>query len=150
MPRNTQFAFAVHAVTLMAWAGDVPVKSETIAMSVSTNPVVIRRILCDLARAEVVTSQVGVNGGFRLGKLPGAISLLDIYKAVQPTEAFCLHKQPPNRRCPVGKNIESVLQRVLEEANAAMQRVLADISIGDLLRDLRGEGTAPCTKRGSR
>jgi Rrf2 family protein len=148
MPRNTQFAFAVHAVTLMAWAGDVPVRSDTIAMSVSTNPVVIRRILCDLARAEVVTSQVGVNGGFRLSRLPGSISLLDIFEAVQAGEAFCLHKRPPSRRCPVGKSIEPVLRQVLEEANAAMKRVLAEISIEDVLRDVRSGGRTPCAGRG--
>ncbi|MFZ1701010.1 MAG: Rrf2 family transcriptional regulator, partial [Pyrinomonadaceae bacterium] len=69
---------AVHILTMLAKAGDENVKSECIAGSVNTNPVVIRRILGQLNTAGLVASQTGAFGGTRLAKLPGDISLCEI------------------------------------------------------------------------
>jgi DNA-binding GntR family transcriptional regulator len=43
----------------MAWSGEEPLKSEQVAESVNTNPVVIRRMLLELAEAGLVVSQTG-------------------------------------------------------------------------------------------
>jgi len=59
MSTSTRFAVAVHVLTLMAWADEEPLKSEQVAESVNTNPVVIRRMLCELAEANLVVSQTG-------------------------------------------------------------------------------------------
>jgi DNA-binding IscR family transcriptional regulator len=45
MSTSSRFAVAVHVLTLMAWADEEPLKSEQVAESVNTNPVVIRRML---------------------------------------------------------------------------------------------------------
>ncbi|HEX8852924.1 MAG TPA: Rrf2 family transcriptional regulator, partial [Pyrinomonadaceae bacterium] len=82
MSANSRFAVAVHALTLLAWAGEEPVKSEYLACSVNTNPVVIRRILCALARAGLVTSQTGASGGSRLARPAAEITLREVYRAV--------------------------------------------------------------------
>ena len=44
MAANSQFAMAVHVLTVLARHKDEKVKSETVAGSVNTNPVVIRRL----------------------------------------------------------------------------------------------------------
>jgi Rrf2 family protein len=140
MSWNTQFVFAVQALALMAMADDKPMTSEVIASSVNTNPVVIRRMLCDLARAKLVTSQIGAGGGFRLRRRPRAISLLDVYQATEADGVFCLRRRGnsrPNPHCPVGRNIEAALQDVHTRANRAMEDVLSTITVDDLLRDLR-------------
>lgn len=140
MPTSSRFAVAVHVLTLMAWAGDEPLKSEYVAESVNTNPVVIRRILCALARARLVTSQTGSAGGSRLALAPAKITLLDIYRAVEGGDVFSLHRQPPSRDCAVGMNIEAVLEDVLEEVTEAVDGVLATISVEQIVQRLR-----PCT-----
>jgi DNA-binding IscR family transcriptional regulator len=53
------------------------------ANSVNANPVVIRRILCALVRAELITSQTGVAGGSRLVLKASQVTLLDVYRAVE-------------------------------------------------------------------
>ena len=63
MSTSSRFSVAVHILTLMARADDEPMKSDQMAGSVNTNPVVFRRILCELARAELITSQTGASGG---------------------------------------------------------------------------------------
>jgi Rrf2 family protein len=142
MPTSSRFAVAVHVLTLMASAGDEPLKSESVACSVNTNPVVIRRILCALARARLVTSQTGAAGGSRLARRANRITLLDVYRAVEAGELFALHRQPPSEDCPVGMNIQVVLENVLEDVEAAVEQVLASITIEKILHNLRPASSA--------
>jgi DNA-binding IclR family transcriptional regulator len=58
MSTNSRFAVAVHVLSLMAWSDEEPLKSEQVAESVNTHPVVIRRMLVDLAQAGLVVSRV--------------------------------------------------------------------------------------------
>ena len=130
---SSRFAVAVHVLALMAWSEDEPLKSEQVAASVNTNPVVIRRMLCELAQAGLVVSQTGSQGGSRLARDPGEITLLDIYGAVESRGVFSLHKQPPSPRCPVGVNIETVLGEVFGEVTTAVENVLVTITISDIV-----------------
>src|SRR6266571_4546006 len=102
---TSRFAVAVHVLTLMAWSDDEPLKSDQIAVSVNTNPVVIRRMLCELSDDKLVVSQTGSTGGSRLARNPEQISLLDVYRAVESADVFSLHPKRPNQRCPVGSSI---------------------------------------------
>jgi Rrf2 family protein len=120
----------------MAWA-DEPVKSEYVASSVNTNPVVIRRVLCALAKARLVTSQTGAGGGSKLARSPKEITLLDVYRAVEEGKLFSLHPKPPSRECPVGVNILSVLEDVFEEVEEAVEQVLAKITMTQILHSVQ-------------
>lgn len=137
MSTSSRFAVAVHVLTLLAWAGeDEPLKSEYIACSVNTNAVVIRRILCALARAGLVTSQTGAAGGSKLARAASRITLRDVYRAVEPQEIFARHRQQPNQDCPVGVNIEDVLAGVQKEVDEAMDRVLSKITVDKVLQGI--------------
>jgi Rrf2 family protein len=142
MSTNSRFAVAVHVLTLMAWSGEEPLKSEQVAESVNTNPVVIRRMLCELAEAGLVVSQTGSLGGSRLASDPAKTTLLDIYQALECGGVFSLHRQPPSRDCPVGVNIETVLGDVLLEVDSAVEAVLAKITIRDVVQRLK-----PCVSK---
>jgi Rrf2 family protein len=145
MATNTRFAVAVHVLTVLAWTGDEPVKSDGLATSVNTNPVVIRRIICALGRAGLVTSQSGAGGGSRLARSPGQITLLEVHRAIEGGGIFSLHRQPPSMSCPVGMHIETVLEDVFGEAHAAVERVLAKITIEQVLQKV-----GPCMTAGRR
>lgn len=149
MSTSSRFAVAVHVLTLMAWADDEPLKSEQVAESVNTNPVVIRRILCELAESKLVVSQTGAMGGSKLARQPEQITLLDIYQAVENRGVFSLHRHPPNRHCPVGVNIGTVLNDVLDEVDSAVERVLANITLKDVVSRLKPCLSTAVTKRKS-
>jgi len=117
----------------MARAGEESIKSEGVAENVNTNPVVIRRLLCELAHAGLVISQKGATGGSRLAKRADDITLLDIYRAVEERDVFCLQRHRPNPACPVGAGIEVVLHEVLEDVNSAVEDVLRQRSLEDVL-----------------
>jgi Rrf2 family protein len=147
MSTSSRFAVAVHVLTLMAWADDEPLKSEQVAESVNTNAVVIRRMLCELAESKLVVSQSGAMGGSKLAREPEQITLLDIYQAVEMRGVFSLHRHPPNRHCPVGVNIGSVLNEVLDEVDSAVERVLANITIRDVVSRLKPCVSTTVSKR---
>ena len=146
MSTNSRFAVAVHVLSLMAWSGEEPLKSEQVAESVNTNPVVIRRMLKELAEAGLVVSQTGSLGGSRLAGDPAETTLLDIYQALECRGVFSLHRQPPSRDCPVGVNIETVLGDVLLEVDSAVEQVLKNITIDDVVKRLKPCGAATASK----
>jgi len=147
MSTSSRFAVAVHVLSLMAWAEDEPLKSEQVAESVNTNAVVIRRMLCELAESKLVVSQSGAMGGSRLARQPEQITLLDIYQAVENRGVFSLHRHPPNRDCPVGVNIGPVLNQVLDEVDTAVESVLANITIKDVVSRLKPCVSTAVSKR---
>jgi Rrf2 family protein len=150
MPANSRFAIAVHVLTLLARAGDEPIKSDVVACSVNTNPVVIRRILCALSRAGLVTSQTGSAGGSRLALKPQQITLREVYRAVDAGEIFSLHPQPPNAKCPVGMNIEGALDKILDEVESGVERVLEKITIQNVLESIEPRASRPKRRARSR
>ncbi len=139
MPANSRFAIAVHILTLMAHSEGEPLKSEEMSCSVNTNPVVIRRILCALSKAGLVVSQPGASGGTRLARKASEISLFEVYRAVDAGSIFALHPQPPNEKCPIGMNIEVSLDRILEEVESGVERVLEKITIDKVLKRVASE-----------
>ncbi|KIL99653.1 Rrf2 family transcriptional regulator group III [Paramagnetospirillum magnetotacticum MS-1] len=140
MAKNCRFAVAVHIASLLASMDGKACTSEWIAGSVNTNPVVVRRLLSALAKAGLVHSTRGSAGGSVLALGPERISLLDIHRAVDEEEEPALHNQPPNPDCPVGRNIQSVLVRVIERADAARDGVLSATLLSDVVGALKAEG----------
>ena len=132
MSSSSRFAIATHLLTMMACSDDHSLKSDEIAGSVNTNPVVIRRMLCDLAHGHLVVSQTGAAGGSRLARKPEQITLLDVYRTVESPGVFSLHRQRPNQRCPVGRNIGNVLGGVRQEIDQAIEQILGGITIQDV------------------
>src|SRR3989442_7404508 len=88
MAANSRLAVGLHAMTVLAFRAPEVLRSEDIAFSVRTNPVVIRRILGQLARAWLVKSIRGKTGGFLLGPDPRRITGLHVYRALDPSGPF--------------------------------------------------------------
>jgi Rrf2 family protein len=135
MAANSQFAVAVHVLTLLARSGEQSAKSDRLAESVNTNPVVIRRLLGQLGQAHLVSSQTGAFGGSRLARDPEQIKLVDVYKAVCCGEIFALHGNP-NQDCPVGRGIESVLCNLQKEIDKSVNDTLSRHTLADVLRKI--------------
>jgi Rrf2 family protein len=137
MAGNSRFAVSVHTLAYLAYREGVAVPSAEIASSVDTNPVVIRRLLSALVKAGIVTAQKGATGGFLLAETPARISLLDIYRAVEPKPDHGMRHFAPNHKCPVGAKIESILQNVFLKVQAGMEAELGRVSLADLGQQLK-------------
>ena len=137
MKISSRFSVAVHIISILQLYGNPMPTSEYIAGSVNTNPVVIRRILGMLKQAGIVDMKRGTGGAY-LVKNVEDITMLDIYKAVGSVEdgqLFQIHENP-NPECPVGANIQDVVNVALISAQDAMEGVLQKITLADITKNL--------------
>lgn len=136
---STRFTVALHILTLLASTHGEALTSEYIAGSVNTNPVVVRRLLGALRKVGIVSSRPGNGGGWELAKNPDKLTLRDVRRAVKEGSPFSMHNQPPNPKCPVGKNIQGVLGQVYDRAERIMEEELAQTTILSLLEAVQNK-----------
>lgn len=134
MKISTRFTVAVHILSLISIDKNNLCTSEWIAGSVNTNPVVIRRIIGMLKKSGLVSVTSGT-GGASLNKSLEEITLLDVYRAVDVVDKGELFQfqESPNPNCPIGSNIQGVLELILLRAQEAMEQVLADVTMEELV-----------------
>lgn len=136
MSINSRFAVAVHILALLALEKQL-LSSRDIAGSVNTNPVVIRRILSSLNKAGLIDTQLGVEGGSTLARPAEQVTLLEVYRVVEAGSLFSLHPSEPNPLCPCGRNIQPILSSVFKKAERALEDILADTTIAEVVQDVR-------------
>jgi Rrf2 family protein len=129
---NTRFAVATHILTFLETQGGEPASSELIASSVNTSPSLIRRLLSQLAKAELTVSQMGTGGGAMLARPGETITLLDVYRAVNEQGSVFGTHADPNPACPVGRNIQPVLKTQMRAAEQALLAQLAKTTIAGM------------------
>jgi Rrf2 family protein len=133
MLSSSRFIVAIHAMSVLArFAGKGPVCSAMVAESVHTNPVVIRRLMTELEKADLVRSVAGRSGGFELNRDPSSITLADVYFAVEDENVFRMHRTDPHSICPVAAQLGSILSAPLKAAECALHSSLAKTSIRDV------------------
>lgn len=137
MKISSRFTVAIHVLSLISLNQNIVTTSEWIAESVNTNPVVIRRVMGKLKKAGLIDIRRGL-GGATLQKDLEDITLLDVYRAVEVVddgELFQMHPNP-NPNCPVGANIQDVLELILVRAQDAMETILKEITMEELVKVL--------------
>lgn len=137
---SSRFTVAVHILSLVKIESNQTLTSTYIAGSVNTNSVVIRRLISKLKQADLIETHQG-SGGIQLLKPLSDITLLDVYKAVEVVdegELFQIHEDT-NINCVVGANIQSVLEIVLLRAQDAMETVLKNVTMEDIVSGILQE-----------
>ena len=130
---NQQFTFAVHIMTALAFSPEEVIGSQTLAASVNTNPVVVRRLLLALRRARLIETFAGKHGGARLRKKPTHISLVDIYDAVESRPVILINERKALRQCRVSCNMKSIMSGVAESTEQAVRKHLRGITLAQLV-----------------
>lgn len=137
MAKSSRFVVAVHVVTLLAHEEGKALTSDYVAGSVNTNPVVIRRILCQLSNAGLISTTEGAGGGTVLAREPGKITLAEVFEAVEQGEFFVLPPNDPNPLCPVGRCVQTILGEYLDGFRKVMEKAMSRVSVADLLVDVK-------------
>lgn len=130
---NSRFSIAIHILTLLTKAGGEWVSSDFIAGSVNVNPVLIRKEISNLRKKGLIISKEGKNGGSRLAKPAEKILLSEVYQAVRQSSLLGQTKNDPNPDCVVGRQINTHLDTLFQDAEKAMisqlnQKTMADFS----------------------
>ena len=138
MQISSRFTIATHMLIIIALRGkESKVTSDFLAASVGVNPVIIRKTLSQLKKAELISVARGT-GGAEIIKDLEDISLLDVYQAVEclgkKGQLFSFHDNP-NPACPVGANIHGVLDEKLDKIQEAMEEELSQTSLAQVVAD---------------
>lgn len=134
---DTRFSSAIHLL-IMAAGAEEPLTSETIALSVGTNPSYIRRVTGLLKKKGILDSRQGMRG-FTLRISPEELSLFEIYEAVYESgevHVFDLH-QNPNDQCIVGRHIRPVLSEAFREIEEKAEEQLKRTTLADVMERMR-------------
>ena len=140
MQIGSKFTIGVHIITAIDYFKEMDrVNSDFLAGSIGVNPVIVRTVISQLREAGIVQTRRGSSGAGLTRRLE-EITLYDVYKAVGSVDAmeglFHFHEQP-NPNCPVGRNIHSVLDRRLLDAQRAMEERLKAATLADIVADTK-------------
>lgn len=138
MQISSRFTVALHVLACIAtFSKKQRVTSVFLASSVNTNAVIIRNILLQLKAAGLIRVERGTGGAY-LEQPADEISLLDVYKAIEPLEKETLFRfhENPNPECPVGRNIHEILDGRLSAIQEVMELKLRSMSLADIMADL--------------
>ena len=133
MQISSRFTIAVHILTCIDYfADDHTITSDFLAGSVGVNPVIIRQVILQLKAAGLVDVVRGKTG-ITLSRELEDITLYDVYEAVESVKGklFRFHENP-NPKCPVGKNIHSVLDGKLNDIQATLEDQMRTITMKDV------------------
>lgn len=134
---NTKFSIAMHCLLFIAvYENKLKVTSTLLSQSTGCNPAEIRSILNKLQKFGIIYVVRGV-GGAHLNVHPEDISLWKIYSAIENDNSkrfIGMHPNPSNT-CPIGKNIESVLNFTNDTLTNSLKISMEEISLQNLLNN---------------
>lgn len=126
--------YALRLVVQLASQRDQPVTIPELARTTRIPEGYLAKVLRQLARAGLVHSQRGPNGGSRLTRAPEEISVLDVVQAVDPFKRIEV--------CPLGLRTHGAnlcpLHRRLDQAIASVESAFRHSSLAEILEDPRG------------
>ena len=134
MQASSKFTVAIHICIYLDYSKDELVSSQTLAESVKTNPVVIRRLIGRLREQGIVGSVAGAKGGFYLAKPVDLLTLWDIYLAVRDDEFF--NKPKVNPDCMVSSNLAVLTDDVYRESEFSMKNSMEKVTVAQLTHKL--------------
>jgi Rrf2 family protein len=130
MAANLRFSTAIEALALMATEPEKFHTSHALATALATNPVVIRRLLSALSRANLVSSAKGPSGGTHLAKSAKQITLRDIYRAL---DAGDLLHQTTHESADT-KELKKTMRSVFRKAQKCLEVELDSTTLNQLLK----------------
>lgn len=123
-------------VLLHMLAHEGPMTSAALAHAMTTNPVVVRRILGGLRARGYVRSVKGHGGGWSLARDPGQVTLRDVYAALGSPTLLAIGNRTEAPGCLVERAVNAALGPALAAAEAALLARLGEVTLATLHADV--------------
>ena len=132
MKYSTKVSDAVHIMAYIALSGGCPLPSGKIAESIRTNPGYVRQMMSALRKSGLLSS---VKGHPRpaLTREPSAITLLDVYKAVEGEKPLLHLDIDTNPECGVGIHVQLAIGDFYKEIQEAAEEKMKEITLQDII-----------------
>ena len=134
MRYDSRLSGVLHVLLHMAEL-DRPVTSETLAKTMGTNPVVIRRVMGGLRQQGYVRSDKGHGGGWRLACDLSQVTLRDIYTALGCPSLLAIGHRNGAPQCLVEQAVNAALDGAFRDAEALLLARLGDVTLAALSAD---------------
>jgi Rrf2 family protein len=134
---NNQFSVGVHIMTALGDRQHAQGTSAVLTASVGAHEALVRRVLSKLVKAGLVRASRGRNGHTSLAKPPNKISLLDIYKAVDPPPVFSIHQYPEEKACRASCTHKEALRYVLNDTQRDFENSLKKRLLSEMIEQAR-------------
>lgn len=128
------FAIAVQALVVLAQSEGV-CPSAAIAGELRSHAVFLRRVLAGLARARIVEAREGRDGGYRLARPAGEVTLAEVYRAVKasaPAELDPMDVWRTGSACALGAGMGAAFGEVVAETEEAIIEALGRHTVAEL------------------
>lgn len=112
-----------------------PVTSEMLAKAMTTNPVVIRRIMAGLRDRGYVRSEKGHGGGWTLACDLAKITLRDVYMALGSPTLLAMGNRTEAPGCLVEQAVNAALGQAFTDAEALLLARLGGVTLAALSED---------------
>lgn len=139
MKLNKSFEQATYVITMLALQeGHQPVKSHILSQILQVSDSYLKKILMKLAKAGLISSNASKTGGYQLAKSVEAISLKDVFFALELQADVLDFKHMAHQIYDDEEHVCQVENRVkttLENGLAAFYSQLDRLKISDLLQE---------------
>lgn len=126
----------IHILSYVYLHQDAKISSTKLAKSIDSNPSLVRRLMSRLTKAGLLVTHPGTASP-SLAKAPEEITLLDVYRAVEDQYHLLHIDDQTNPKCPVGKNIQVVLEVEYAKVQAAAEATMAKITLAEITADIK-------------
>jgi Rrf2 family protein len=135
--KNNQFSVAVHIMTALGDHYGEQVTSVDLAASVRTHESQIRNVIAKLVKAGLVRTSRGRNGFSSLARPANKISLLEIYKAMEPPPVFSIHEYPKEKSCRTSCTHKEAMCELLDDTQRAFEIRLGQRKLSEMVEKAR-------------
>ena len=110
-----------------------PMGSESLAMQLSIPKSFLAKILQSLAKADILKSFKGINGGFTLATTAREITMLDVMAAVEGKSPAVFECSPSMNDCPSDRASLCSIWPFLNKLQGKIDNFLAELTLADIL-----------------
>lgn len=135
MNKDVRLSSAIHILIALYYVGVLD--SKKLAMSLQTNPGLVRRLLAQLSKAKLIVTEKGKGGGSRLAKDPRDITIGSIYLAIGHNRVFKSFEKKPFEKCHVSCCIKNSLDSLYEDIEGAMFSRMQKITLNQMIKKIK-------------
>lgn len=134
MRRDSKLSGVLHVLLHLA-EHDGPATSEALAKAMSTNPVVVRRVMAGLRDQGYVRSEKGHGGGWTLACDLAKVTLRDVYEALGSPALLAMSNRTEAPGCLVEQAVNAALDQAFEDAEALLLARFGEVTLAMLSAD---------------
>lgn len=134
MKKDGRLSGVLHVLLHMA-EFDKPMTSDMLAKMMSTNPVVIRRIMAGLRDNGYVQSEKGHGGGWQIACDFSKVTLRDVYDALGCPSLLAIGNRSQSPHCLVEQAVNAALDTAFQDAEALLLTRFGEVTLAALSAD---------------